>query len=96
LRVLAIDEIGYLSYDNNAADLAIVLVHHLRKNVSVCQPGQALRGSGGLHEFYKNLKTECVELLHFNRPNSAHNGNSKSTPAAHKGYISKRVILPNV
>lgn len=30
---------------------AVVLVHHTRKNGSVHQPGQALRGSGDLHAF---------------------------------------------
>lgn len=41
--------LGELRSLQRAHGLAIVLVHHLRKNGSVGQPGQALRGSGDLH-----------------------------------------------
>ena len=41
--------LGELRSLQRAHDLAIVLVHHLRKSGSVGQPGQALRGSGDLH-----------------------------------------------
>lgn len=45
---------------------AVVLVHHTRKNGSVNQPGQALRGSGDLHAFGDSnlyLKRHRQQLL---------------------------------
>jgi hypothetical protein len=41
--------LGYLRELQRELDLAVVVVHHARKNGSAVQPGQSLRGSGDLH-----------------------------------------------
>ncbi len=43
--------LGFLRSLQREFQTAVVLVHHARKNGSVNQPGQALRGSGDLHAF---------------------------------------------
>mgnify|MGYP001564341010 CR=1 FL=1 len=41
--------LGYLRELQRELDLAVLVVHHARKNGSAGQPGQSLRGSGDLH-----------------------------------------------
>ena len=41
--------LSYLRVLQRELDLAVALVHHTRKNASVAQPGQGLRGSGDFH-----------------------------------------------
>jgi len=41
--------LGYLRELQRELDLAVLVVHHARKNGSAVQPGQSLRGSGDLH-----------------------------------------------
>lgn len=41
--------LGYLRELQRELDLAVLVVHHARKNGSAAQPGQSLRGSGDLH-----------------------------------------------
>ena len=41
--------LGYLREVQRELDLAVLVVHHARKNGSAGQPGQSLRGSGDLH-----------------------------------------------
>jgi len=41
--------LGYLREVQRELDLAVIVVHHARKNGSAVQPGQSLRGSGDLH-----------------------------------------------
>jgi hypothetical protein len=41
--------LGYLREIQRELDLAVLVVHHARKNGSAGQPGQSLRGSGDLH-----------------------------------------------
>jgi len=43
--------LAYLRRMQRAYGVAVVLVHHSRKNGSATQPGQTLRGSGDLHAF---------------------------------------------
>lgn len=47
--------LGYLRELQRAYDVAIVVVHHARKNGSAAQPGQSLRGSGDFFAWADSL-----------------------------------------
>lgn len=47
--------LGYLREMQRAYDVAIVVVHHARKNGSAAQPGQSLRGSGDFFAWADSL-----------------------------------------
>lgn len=68
--------LGFLREVQRKHDLAVVVVHHLRKNGAGTNAGQALRGSGDLHAW-----TDSALYLHAQRNRTVLHAEHRSAPA---------------